>query len=272
MLHLLAMAASLTAQVHRLEASHSYNDALVVLNDAIAKTPTAEAYALRCEVYVAQGHNASAVSDCEQALKLDPKSGPAYQSLGDAYYNDDDFKSALTNYDSAVEYKPDADTFWRRCDARRRLDDWSGAASDCEKAAQLAPGAPVILLSNARIAIHEKNYAKALTFLDTALATRPNDVNVLYWHGYSELQLERYQAAVDDFTKALGNGDTSADTYRDRYRAYLGLNKDDLAQQDWQKAIELYRAAGQCQTANDLTTLGLVEFKINNVKIEICKP
>jgi len=262
----------LTAQVRAMEARHDENAALALLDADIARAPTAQALALRCEIRVRLQDTAKAVDDCTQALKLDPKSALAFQNRGDAYYNSGDFKTSLSNYDNAVSLAPGAGTYWRRCDARRRLEDWTGAQADCEKAVEAAPSSPVIRLSLARLEIHAQQYDKALIDLDQALLTNPDEVNFLYWHGYAALNLKKYDVAVADFTKALAQGDTAADTYRDRYKAYLGLGQMDRAQSDWKKAIEVYRSTGQCQAANDLTIAGIVQFKISKVNIEICKP
>ena len=262
----------LGAQVRALEANRQDSAAIALLDAAIAKGPTAQAFALRCQIRVRLHDTAKAVDDCTQALKLDPAFAPAYENRGDAYYNDGDLKSALADYDRAVSLAPGAATYWRRCDARRRLNDWTGAQADCEKAAAAAPSSPLIRLSLARLEIHAQQYEKALADLDQALQTDSNDVNFLYWHGYAALNLKKYDVAVADFSKALAQGDTSPDTYRDRYKAYLGLGQSDRAQSDWQKAIELYRSSGQCQEANDLAILGAAEFKITKIDIEICKP
>ncbi len=248
------------------------DDALALLNNAIAAGGTATAYALRCGVYDKLQKYETAKPDCAKALQLDPNLPVAHENQGDLLYDSGNYQGSLKEYDRYLALKSDdAGGYWRRCDARRRIGDWTGAQSDCEKAYAGLPDDPFVRISHGRIELRNKQFENAYQDFDMAVTRLPGNTVALYWRGYSALQLKRYDQAVADFTAGIKAGDEAPDTYFNRSRAYMELGRKDLAKSDWEIGIALERKYGLCDDANANAVLETVLFGGNQVTAVICK-
>jgi tetratricopeptide (TPR) repeat protein len=263
---------TLYENVHQLLNDGKSDDALTAVNAAIASGGTPMAYTLRCEIYTRLQKYDIAAPDCAKALQLAPNFPLAHRTEGDRLYDSGDLQGSLKEYDAYLALNPaDAGGNWRRCDARRRLGDWTGAKADCDKAIAAYPNNPSVRISRGRIELQNKAYDSAYADFDFAATARPTDTVALYWRGYTALQMSRYGQAVADFTAAINNGDKSPDTYFSRAHAYLGLGKKDLAKNDWDTGIALDRQYGQCNDANAMAMLETAIFGGNQVTAVVCK-
>ncbi|HET9392594.1 MAG TPA: tetratricopeptide repeat protein [Candidatus Rubrimentiphilum sp.] len=237
------------------------DDALALLNKAIAAGGSATAYTLRCFIYTKTRHYDDAKPDCAKALQLDPKFAFAHKVQGDLFYDSGDLQGSLKEYDTYLGLKPDdAGGYWRRCDARRRLGDWAGAQADCDKAIAGLPNDPSVRVSRGRLELQNKQFDRAYADFDSAVVGLPNEPVPLYWRGYTALQMKKYDQAVADFSAAIKLGDEAPDTYSHRALAYVGLGKKDLAKADWEKAIALDQKYGLCKEALDLSIEEIVNL------------
>ncbi len=263
---------ALYENVHQLLGQGKSDDALTLLNTTIAAGGTPMAYTLRCEVYTRLQKYDTAAPDCAKALQLAPKFALAHRTEGDRLYDSGDLQGSLKEYDLYLALNPgDAAGYWRRCDARRRLNDWTGAQADCDKAFAAYPDNPNVRISRGRIELQNKVYDKAYADFDFAVNALPGDTVALYWRGYTALQMNRYGQAVADFSAATKNGDEAPDTYFNRSSAYMGLGKKDLAKSDWETGIALERKYGLCDDANAKALLETVMFGGNQVTAVICR-
>jgi tetratricopeptide (TPR) repeat protein len=261
---------TLYEKVGELTAQGKTDEALALVNTAIAAGGSATAYALRCEIYTTDQKYDAAKPDCAKALQLDSSLPLAHQAQGDLLYDSGDIQASLKEYDAYISMLPSAGYgYWRRCDARRRTGDWAGAQADCDKAFAMHPDDANIRLSRGRIELQNKDYQKAYADFDFAVPRLQSSVP-LYWRGYAALQLKRYDQAVADFSAAIKLGDDSPDTYHYRSDAYLALGKKDLAKADWETMIAQYRKYGECDTANGMAMLGTAIFGGNNVTVVAC--
>jgi len=101
-------------------------------------------YADRANTYTKLGRYTKAISDCERAIKLDPKSAGAYVNRGRAYRNLKQDTKAISDYTSAIELDPKClVAYYNRGHTYWDLGQHSKAASDLlvttEKAPQLIP-------------------------------------------------------------------------------------------------------------------------------------
>lgn len=253
---------TLYENVHRLLNDGKSDDALAAVNAAITSGGTPMAYTLRCEIYTRLQKYDMAAPDCVKALQLAPNFPLAHQTEGDRLYDSGDLQGSLKEYDAYLALNPaDAGGNWRRCDARRRLGDWTGAKADCDKAIAAYPNNPTVRISRGRIELQNKAYDSAYADFDFAVTGMPSNTVPLYWRGYTALQMKKYDRAVADFSAAIILKDESPDTYRNRALAYFGLGKRVLAKADWEKAIALDQQQGLCKEAfavalEEATSLG----------------
>jgi Flp pilus assembly protein TadD len=81
----------------------------------------------------------SALEDCREALRLDPSSKAATDSLAMALLKAGRLKEALSSYDKAIADDSGADAYMGRAIVRERLGDKAGAEADAVQARKLSP-------------------------------------------------------------------------------------------------------------------------------------
>jgi len=82
------------------------------------------------------------------------------------------------------------------------------------------------------------DFKKVIDICNEALKVEPNFV-VFYTRGYAYAELNKYEQAIEDFSKAIELNPALAVAYYDRGNAYADLNKYERAIKDYEKAIEL---------------------------------
>jgi tetratricopeptide (TPR) repeat protein len=99
------------------------------------------AYTDRCFGYFVKRDYDSAVSDCNQAVGLDPDSAYSYELRGSAYLGKGDYNRAIMDFDKSIILDPNSATaFYNRGNAKRAKGDIAGASADVAHAEQLQPG------------------------------------------------------------------------------------------------------------------------------------
>lgn len=184
-----------------------YKAAIADYDAAIARAPTADSYQQRAGLKAALGDDAAALTDVEEALKLDPGSEDALaQKVG--------LLAELGRYDEALAM---ADEQMAGAKDKRG---WVGLKADAlGKAGRAAEGAALL--------------AEALT-------ERPGDpglLNELCWlRGTREIQLD---AALKDCTRAIELSDNAAAVLDSRAMVYFRLGRLDEARADLDAALKL---------------------------------
>ncbi len=107
---------------------------------ATLKTALVQAMTYRCSARGKSGALESALSDCEQALKLDPGFAPALASHGFVEFRLNDLQASITDFDAAAKAAPqDAGILYMRGIVRQRMGDAAGAKADMTAAEQIDP-------------------------------------------------------------------------------------------------------------------------------------
>ena len=81
-----------------------------------------------------------ALADCNHALALDPKSGAAYNTRGNVYFDQNRNEAALADYSESLRFRPEyANTVSNRCGVLIRLGRYDEALEDADHALRLEP-------------------------------------------------------------------------------------------------------------------------------------
>src|SRR6516162_5515332 len=117
-----------------------YDRAITDFNEAIRLDPkSALALMGRGDAYTNKGDHDRALADYNEAIRLDPKSALAFSDRGVAYANKGDYDRALADYNEAIRLDPNnALAFCNRGKLKLNINDASGNA-DIAKARQLDP-------------------------------------------------------------------------------------------------------------------------------------
>jgi Flp pilus assembly protein TadD/uncharacterized protein (DUF302 family) len=115
--------------------------ALSDCNQAIQLDPkNAMAFHNRAAGYSAKGDYDRAIGDLDQVIQLDPKNAEAFNNRGFGYAAKGDYDRAVGDYDQAIQLDPkNAISYTSRCAAHIKKGETDQALSDCNQAIQLDP-------------------------------------------------------------------------------------------------------------------------------------
>jgi tetratricopeptide (TPR) repeat protein len=194
------------------------------------------------------------ILDFDAAIRIDPKYWAAYVKRGNARTQLADQKTAIADFTKAIDLAQAvgggslfAEAYYGRCVARYELDLIPEALEDCTRAFQISPDYAAAyylrgLIRSQRIG----DLRGSLLDFDAAIRNDPNYSAAYLKRGNAHSRLGDTQAAIADYTKAIGiDGDVDAYFNRGVTRYQTGSSEAALA--DLRMAAELYRKQGDEQ-------------------------
>ena len=137
------------------------------------------------------------------------------------------------------------------------------------------------IINNARLEVINGKYKMGILSFDSALQVSPTSLIIYKDRGYAEMQLKKYDKAIEDFTIILKNNSNAIDVSMQRGIAYYHINKIDSAFVDIQKVLsdnpyhreakEYMRyvvSAKKLIETNNLNQLKTEQLKIEQIRIE----
>jgi tetratricopeptide (TPR) repeat protein len=154
--------------------------------------------------------------------------------------NKGDLRGALSDFDQAIELKPDlGKAYAARALTRYALDDTNGAESDALRAIELEPSDPRAYIVLGRLALDNGLVAAAAESFDRAVAVAPDRGDVYWWRGRFLTAVGEYRAALEDLSIAVELAPSLSGAYLDRAVTILQGGADPrLARPDLEEAIE----------------------------------
>lgn len=150
-----------------------------------------------------------AVEHLAALVDEDPDDMRAYLALGGVHASREDYASAATTYDQAVErlQNPQVEDwriFYRRGIAYERMKQWEKAEPNFRKALELRPDQPQVLnyLGYSWVDMH-MNLEEGLDMIARAVALRPNDGYIVDSLGWAYYRLGRFDDAVRELERAV---------------------------------------------------------------------
>jgi tetratricopeptide (TPR) repeat protein len=182
------------------------------------------------------GKNYSSPSTSTSDLhKPDYETAEEWESLGDNYYNDNDFIHAVQSYSKAIQLAPENATYYAaRGVAYREMKDYPTAFDDFGKAIEIADGNYSWVFQNRGIAYFELNqYQPAVQDFTQAVKLNKTRYFSYYMRGRIYLRLLAYEKAISDFQSAIEVNQEHAISY-----SYLGLAYSET--QRWEESRNAY--------------------------------
>ena len=183
--------------------SGNYTRAETSATRLITLQASVHAHLLRSVVYLSSRQPAKALLDLTMAIEMGESH--AYNLRAFAHLLNGDFDSAEADLGTVIANDPD-DVEARRTRATLRYThrDVAGALEDFA-AAQSADAEPTVAESLVLGALHfgQQEYAAALSVLDAGLMIQPDDAQLLMLKGYSHLQMEDFEQAIEGLSEAL---------------------------------------------------------------------
>lgn len=132
------------------------------------------------------------------------KDSVAFYERGQFHAQRNDYTSALTDFDQAIRLNPRSpEALNNRCWVRAVTNDLTRALADCNEALRLRPKFVDALDSRGFINLKSGSLQAAVEDYDAALAMAPNHSSALYGRGIARSRLGQRRQATDDLTGAL---------------------------------------------------------------------
>lgn len=163
-----------------------FNNALKDYSKAIMLKPDfAEAYSNRMAVYFYKRDCKNARADAEKLLKLKPMFSKAYTNLGGVHYLcAQDYAQAVSDFNEALKLNQgDAEVYNNRANLYLIKGAYEKAAADFKKAMELSPENEYPAAGLGALYFIQGNSREALKFLDKALSLKPQSsvFGSVYW-------------------------------------------------------------------------------------------
>ncbi len=199
------------------------------------------------------GDYANAIAAFQQMIRLEPDNPRPLAELSSIYLIHTDLERALEMAERAVDVDSnDA----RALNALARAQDWTGdydsALSNAFDALDHEPDNATTLAILGEIYTDYGNWDVAEDYLSQAAEIEPDNVTVLRNMAYLAERRGDYDGAIELYDKAIAAAPHRFDLYIEKGRQYrVGLLDYDLANENYRKAVEVYRTAATLDALGD---------------------
>ena len=227
-------------------AKREYDRAITEFDEAIRINPQfALPYNDRGFTYARKGDFERAIADFDAAIRLDPRYILALRNRGFAYYAKREYDLAIADYDAAIELDPnDIAAYNDRGNVYRAKGDPDRAIADFDKAIQLNPSLAVAY-SNRCYAYYDKgDYDRAIVDCNEAIRIGPNSPLAYLNRGLAYFAKDDFERAIADYSHATQLDPKFAQAYFNRGVANLYSGTVLKAVADLSRANELSPTSG----------------------------
>lgn len=194
----------------------------------------------RARLNMMTGDTIAALEDINKALEINRNAVNGYVMRADIAINSNkDYARALSDMNEAIRLQPRyAGYFINRAFLRYNLDDYFGAMSDYDYALELDPLNSMALYNRALLRAEVHDYNKAIEDLTKVLTLRPNDYRALYNRAVIYREIGEYNQAISDIDRVLEAFPDLAAAYFLRFDIKQSMG-DRSAQRDYDRSLAL---------------------------------
>jgi lipoprotein NlpI len=201
----------------------------------------ASALSSRCGWWWAKTDADRALTDCNEAIRVDRNYTAAYINRGNVYLSKSDFEHALADFNEAIRLDPkNAWAHAERGNLYKNKGDVDHAVADLSESIRLDPTYALAYFSRGDLYRSRGDLARAVPDINDTIRLDPNYAPAYFTRGRLSVMLGNGPAALEDFGKAIKLSGDDATVYFNRGIAYYiigGRNPDAIA--DFKKAAEL---------------------------------
>jgi tetratricopeptide (TPR) repeat protein len=221
---------------------HDYKSTIYDCNQIIRFDDTlAETYNNRGFAYFRLGKSDPAMKDLDNALALKPELVIAYINRSNLHRRLGDFEAAIADCDEAIQYAPKNFNLYVQLSFiyYSELKDYESALNVCKEASKNGLAPVYVHLLRAEILQRQLGIESAMDDLDKAIELMPLDPQVLIWCGNLFDFAHDYQKSIEYYNKALEQLPRGEQILTYRGNAYWRSGDYDNAKGDFAKAIEI---------------------------------
>lgn len=176
-----------------------------------------------------------AFADLETAIALEPELPIAYSTRGNLYREAGENERAIADYTQAIQVAPQySEAYQGRGIAYTRVGNYEQAITDFTRALDLEPEFANAYFFRAEFPEYLRHLSVREQF----------EHDSYYFRGYAYLNLQKFESAIADFTKAISINPEDGTSYPFRGLAYRFSGKLEQALTDYSRAIELNKKYG----------------------------
>lgn len=234
-----------------------YERAVITLDEALAIDlgETAEelevylAYYYRGSAHLTLGRYGAALADLDRAIELNPSHSLSYYARGYVHIGTGEYALAVEDFSHALEHDPSQPIFYLdRGWSYSQMGENQAALDDWNQALDLDPDYALAYNNRAYVTAQmDGDLTQALVDANRALELDSQDGNFYDTRGYVYYKMGDYNAALVDFSKALGMGETFA--YYGLGLVYEALGERERATDAYTRFLALYPAVPQSEDA-----------------------
>lgn len=185
----------------------------------------------------------SAISDFENALKVQPTDTAALDGMIKACILSDDLKEAQKHIDNAIkEYPQNPEYIFRRGILNNRKGQFETAIEDFNKAISMNPSNSLLVQIYLNLGAAElklETFDVALADYNKALEISPRNPSIYNFRGYANYKMGNFVDAINDYNNAIDLDPNNAPSYYNRGMTYLKTSEKSKACMDFHKACSL---------------------------------
>jgi tetratricopeptide (TPR) repeat protein len=192
----------------------------------------------RVAIYTSMGDFAHAITEFDQAIRLQPEFPEAFNNRGIAYFDNGQYGRAIEDYGQALHFRPDyPSALNNRGNAYAAKGQYDRALEDYNKGVGLQP-VPTALRNRGNAYRAKGDYEKALADLNAAIHSLVSPA-ALDERGDIYLELGQNVLALEDFSAAVRSQADDPDALQSKARAEFYLGQWNDAVTDFQKSLSL---------------------------------
>jgi tetratricopeptide (TPR) repeat protein len=166
------------------------------------------------------------IAACSRLLALDPKSIGAYNNRGNAYKSKGEYDRAISDYDQAIRLNPKlAIAYHGRGNAYNSKGDYDRAIADYNRTIRLDPKFANAYVGRSDVYNHKGDHDRAIADANEAIRLDPKNAEAYNNRGEAYESRNDPDRALPDFEQALKLNPSFADARRGRERVQVLLAK-----------------------------------------------
>ena len=222
----------------------NYENAIEDFNKSLQKNKNKKkAYYYRAVSFLNIQDTTHALKDLSEAVKIDSNYIQPYIYRGRIYQSKGQYKMALKDYNQAIKYEPkNTRALINRSMSYNELNELKKAMADLNEVIETDPSNSLAYYNRALLRTQIGDYDKAIEDYDQVLKYNPQNILSYFNRGIVHMKKNSYGKAIRDFSLSIRFYPDFAKAYTNRAIARERLHDYEGAQNDRQKAQQIFAA------------------------------
>lgn len=180
-----------------------------------------------------------ALSNYQKAVEIKPEYARAWNGQAKVMYELNSYQEALSAYDKAIQIEPDYQDSWSgRGFVLNKLQRYQEAIYSFEKALKLQPENSVVWNAKGEALSKLKRYDEAIKSYEQAIEFEPEYEQAWYSKAWALYKLRRYQDALSNYGKVIELNPSNETAWYNSGNALVNLNRYHDAFKAYSKAVQ----------------------------------